>query len=895
VVYNRRDERFNLVKTSTSAVHGTLSGNPPPSVGGSGTANYIPIWTSGSDIGDSNIYQVTVGSYSGDIVIGGPTSTQFNLQVVGSSTGLGGGVQLRASNTSTATASLAYVGADADNAAVVSVLGADGLGTGPMGTPSAFFGSYTNHPTGIITDNVERMRVTTAGYVGIATTTPATPLEVNGTAAFDTSVGIGTISPATPLEVNGTAAFDTNLGIGTTSPTANLEVNGTAKFDGAVTFGSAVNGALGNPPTPSGTQGVVFHVDGVKYASIDSVFTTPSNLPNNSVVTIYDDCPGGAEMLNNDPFNPSNGNTYFVHIISAPCVYAVEVPIHMNAGDTWWGAGPGGYQLGGATPTYTGTTWQMGRSFPAPVTSSPNAPTGASFTAGSSTGFTPGNYYWVGVTAIDTVGETPLVNGNNNQLSYKETGAYSSGLLTVNLGSSLPTGATALCLYIIDGGSMPTFPSNLDPVGQQFTSGAPACFTSAGAHTLNLFTAKGNNPPPDANTTGSLITMGPASNMLALTNTGVWFGNGVIDCNGGATSIGITNNSAQDPASGMSNLQSLNCRGDASIEVLGYDGHAGGNGSSILNVFQFDSNCQTSSSGCTGGLLTGNYTSISFPKYPVHLNNVGNMKTVQNIDIGADSCPALPTGCGLAAGLRLDQAPNQNSLTKVQVFAVHCEANLLGSGDAYLYCVDDNGVPATIDGVHTDDHITKAVYLRDTTGVPTASVSVRDIVPYPNSSHYAIQDDVNSYTSPGGLAIGSYDIEQAGNFFNAAGPGGPTLGGGLSVLFSNLTASAISAGAAVCVDTTTGHANAIVPCQTSAATPFIGVTGASIQNSATGAVIITGLAFGLTIDGSCAVGDYAIAPASTAGHISCSATATAGAELGVVMNTSPVSVLIAPR
>jgi len=94
--------------------------------------------------------------------------------------GTGTGLQARVSNTSTSVNSLAAFSLEANNGTVVSQAAVDGLGTGPLGAASGYYGTFTSHPIGFVTGNVERMRVTTAGNVGIGVTSPAEKLDVAG-------------------------------------------------------------------------------------------------------------------------------------------------------------------------------------------------------------------------------------------------------------------------------------------------------------------------------------------------------------------------------------------------------------------------------------------------------------------------------------------------------------------------------------------------------------------------------------------------------------------------------------------------------------------------------------------------------------------------------------------
>jgi hypothetical protein len=90
------------------------------------------------------------------------------------------GVQARVSNTSTSANSLAAFSLEGNNGSVVTQSAVDGLGTGPLGVAGGYYGTYTNHPIGLVTGNIERMRVTTAGNVGIGVTNPSEKLDVAG-------------------------------------------------------------------------------------------------------------------------------------------------------------------------------------------------------------------------------------------------------------------------------------------------------------------------------------------------------------------------------------------------------------------------------------------------------------------------------------------------------------------------------------------------------------------------------------------------------------------------------------------------------------------------------------------------------------------------------------------
>jgi hypothetical protein len=89
----------------------------------------------------------------------------------------------------------------------------------------SFFGPITSHPLAIQTNNVERMRVTAAGDVGIGTSTPAAKLDVVGGIISDN------ITTDTELDYNYAAAS-----LPVNSPALDLNFAGSETVDSRVTF-----------------------------------------------------------------------------------------------------------------------------------------------------------------------------------------------------------------------------------------------------------------------------------------------------------------------------------------------------------------------------------------------------------------------------------------------------------------------------------------------------------------------------------------------------------------------------------------------------------------------------------------------------------------------------------
>jgi hypothetical protein len=106
----------------------------------------------------------------------GTTAPLFPLHVQGSDA-TGTGVQSVTYNTSTSGNSFAVVTATSASGVTAEMV-ADGIGTGPLHTPSGYFGTFTNQPIGLITANAERLHITAAGQVGVGTTAPTHPFQV---------------------------------------------------------------------------------------------------------------------------------------------------------------------------------------------------------------------------------------------------------------------------------------------------------------------------------------------------------------------------------------------------------------------------------------------------------------------------------------------------------------------------------------------------------------------------------------------------------------------------------------------------------------------------------------------------------------------------------------------
>jgi hypothetical protein len=223
-----KSDLAKLSQTVATAVQAQPQFQPEVTPTGSGTPNYVPLWTASGTLGNSGIYQAASGFVGiGTATPGGP------LQL---STGAQGGANATMMLTQTNAGSGNYY-ADLglyNSKGLIGNLSALGAGY-PAGNlyganDVVFLGGQQNAGTNLImlTNTSGALKFGTGGYA-IANE------RMRIGAAGGVSVGnsyVTTDPGAGNLIVSG------KVGVGTKTPAAVLEVNGTAKFDGLVSFAS---------------------------------------------------------------------------------------------------------------------------------------------------------------------------------------------------------------------------------------------------------------------------------------------------------------------------------------------------------------------------------------------------------------------------------------------------------------------------------------------------------------------------------------------------------------------------------------------------------------------------------------------------------------------------------
>jgi hypothetical protein len=236
-----------------------LAVQPEDGPSGSGTMNYVPLWTGSATLGSSGIYQSTAGFVGigtatprGPLEldtgsVGGTNSTMNLVQTNGASGNYYASIGLY--NTNGLIGNLSALGAGYPSGNLFVANDVVFLGGQQKATTNLIFATNTSGALKLATGGFapanERMRIGATGGISI------------GNSYVGTDPGAGN------LIVSG------KTGIGTATPAATLEVNGTAKFDGLVTFasGQTFPGGDGSgtitgitttsPLTGSGTSGSV--------------------------------------------------------------------------------------------------------------------------------------------------------------------------------------------------------------------------------------------------------------------------------------------------------------------------------------------------------------------------------------------------------------------------------------------------------------------------------------------------------------------------------------------------------------------------------------------------------------------------------------------------------------
>jgi len=205
------------------AIGSTLTCATPSGISGSGTANYLPIWSGSASLANSTIYQTN------DAKIGiGTTNPTQKLHIYGDS----GSQRVRIESGGTTSGDQASIQLVAGGKSWISWVAGDS-------DQLRFFSSTLN-------SNV--MTLTSAGNVGIATTTPAYKLDVSG----DINIGAGNV-----YRKGGVAGISVSCSSGQTPSGITFSGGIVTSAGSCVTIGTITGVNAGTGLTGGGTSGNV--------------------------------------------------------------------------------------------------------------------------------------------------------------------------------------------------------------------------------------------------------------------------------------------------------------------------------------------------------------------------------------------------------------------------------------------------------------------------------------------------------------------------------------------------------------------------------------------------------------------------------------------------------------
>ncbi|HVX90324.1 MAG TPA: tail fiber domain-containing protein [Candidatus Paceibacterota bacterium] len=205
---------------------------------------------------------------SGNVGIGVTANPSTNLQVKGTGQTIGG--------VNNVLGILTYNGSGADLGGVQGFSSGAGMhaaiaGLSNAGAAAGYMAFYTNAGGG----NAERLRITSAGLVGIGTTSPTQALSVQGSALFSGDIQAANITATGTLAVTGTAfvgnLIDSGLSLNTlvysniSRQLASVSVSSPLSFSaGTLSLGGTVGIANGGTGTTTFYAGGVLFSDGSK-------------------------------------------------------------------------------------------------------------------------------------------------------------------------------------------------------------------------------------------------------------------------------------------------------------------------------------------------------------------------------------------------------------------------------------------------------------------------------------------------------------------------------------------------------------------------------------------------------------------------------------------------------
>jgi len=227
---------------------------------------------------------VTVsGTISGAVLVG--TTTVSGTTVTGTTANFASGVFTTQVSGATVTGTQSsftsgnFVTLSGATATFTSGVIASGTAAAPslsiLGDPNTGIYSPGADTLAFVEGGVEAMRITSAGLVGIGTSSPGKTLDVTGTARVSSILTMGSyIQGTTQLDLYGDSTSSSGvrldssgrLGIGTTSPATTLDVNGDVTITDKIIHGGDTNTAIRFPAADT----VTVETAGSERARIDS-------------------------------------------------------------------------------------------------------------------------------------------------------------------------------------------------------------------------------------------------------------------------------------------------------------------------------------------------------------------------------------------------------------------------------------------------------------------------------------------------------------------------------------------------------------------------------------------------------------------------------------------------